>query len=224
MKAAGLLGPIILTRFSNVDYSKYRIMDVLDIEVAQEDIKDLDSDVGNCWPEGGMSCPVPACGTLPYKKFDDLRIHWKLIHKPTVFTYFCSYCSFKNIRKNQLKRHYMRGHHLLSANAERASSESEAKLDRNVKYISPGKYEMPAEPREKLQRREEYREKMKEERRREVTNSGAGDILWRDVHINRDEEVAEHDGTLVVRGKRGPVLRTVGEGMDDSSADELDLM
>ena len=110
----------------------------IDFEVDYREIRSLDDDMREPWPEVGMTCDVPGCSVFNkhYRKYIK---DWKKVHSATVEIYCCSKCKTAKSERCDLKRHYIESHKMTNFEAVTNLQNSASKELQNKKIISPGR-------------------------------------------------------------------------------------
>lgn len=120
-------------------------MDILEVHVEDIDIRTVDLDLRPKWVDGGMPCPVTACGTRVFTTYYGMLRHWAEIHARTVEKLFCPRCRFLHVRRNQVVRHLHRQHQVGGSEAERLLQLGHMRGP-NTRYVSPGEVNIPTRP------------------------------------------------------------------------------
>ena len=110
----------------------------IDFEVDDREIRSLDDDMREPWPEEGVHCDVPGCSVFNkhYRKYIK---HWKKVHSATVKMHCCSKCNTAESERCDLKRHYVESHKMTNSEAVIILLNSASKELQNRNFISPGR-------------------------------------------------------------------------------------
>lgn len=103
----------------------------MDILVSDDEMAELDKDIGSIWQEGGMSCQADGCDVF-LDSMMKCRKHWSEIHTKLVSGFQCTLCRFSTMRRNQIRRHMSHVH------PNKPTEGLEPSTFLNKKYKNPG--------------------------------------------------------------------------------------
>jgi hypothetical protein len=107
----------------------------LDIQIDKQEIQQLDNDLREAWPEGGMKCEV----IQSFSEYTEIKKkHWKKTHEEHIRIHFCNKCKSIFINRCDMKRCYIVNHRMSEQAAQIILNSSTTKIVENENYISPG--------------------------------------------------------------------------------------
>ena len=80
--------------------------------LVDSDEDDIDIDLGTIFPETGMACPSPTCGTHVYRSYANLFLHWRKLHLSTIKMYKCPMCDKPNVKRCKITQHLRKAHNV----------------------------------------------------------------------------------------------------------------
>lgn len=110
----------------------------LDIQIDKQEIQQLDNDLREAWPEGGMKCEVTGCHSKFFGTYINFKKHWKKTHEEHIRIHFCNKCKSIIINRCDMKRRYIVNHRMSEQAAQIILNSSTTKIVENKNYISPG--------------------------------------------------------------------------------------